>query len=375
MARGRILAAAVAVAVLAAAPAALARRPRNPTSVPVARAAAAPKLVPAPLVSRGKRVASRPRGGEVVVDGIYRTSKAWSGGKPSPRRPSWVAIELGPGYSRLLLSWTSSGNHDYVDRKYGAPVDYRIETSADSTDGENGTWRTVVDVTDNPVRTRAHAFDFAGQRWARLAVTRLSPDVFEWGLYLDEIDVHDLSHGGDDVWVFFGDSITSGVFDRAPDHQPSFAEAIALRHPGYFPATIGAGFGRLHHSDAVGRIDQVLALNPDAKVVALSFGSNDWDPVAFRRDLVAVVGKVRAAGKIPIVPRIPFRSDATQDFPARLDAVVDAVTREERLLPGPDLYAYFRAHPERLMDGLHPDPAGAVEMMRLWAEAAGPMYR
>jgi lysophospholipase L1-like esterase len=285
-----------------------------------------------------------------------------------------VAIEIGAGFSRLLLSWTSSGNHDYTDRKYGAPVDYRIETSADSTDGEDGAWRTALTVTGNPVRSRAHAFDFAGQRWVRLAVTGLSPDVFRWGLYVDEIDVFDLSRGGDDVWVFFGDSITSGVFDRAPEHQPSFAEVIAARHPGFFPATIGAGYGSLHHSDAVRRIDEVLALNPDAKVIALSFGSNDWDPAAFRKDLLVVIGKVRAAGKIPIVPRIPFRTDAKEDFAARLNAVVDAVTREEKLLPGPDLYAFFRAHPERLTDGLHPDPPGAVEMIRMWAEAAAPLY-
>ncbi|HEY6098366.1 MAG TPA: GDSL-type esterase/lipase family protein [Anaeromyxobacter sp.] len=367
----RPFAAAACAIGLAAAPAALARRPR--ADAPAA-APAVQKLLPAPIVSRGKRVASRPRGGEVVVDGAYRTKAAWSGGKPSPRRPAWVAIEIGTGFSRLLLSWTSSGNHDYADRKYGAPADYRIETSADSTNGEDGTWRTVVDVAKNPVRTRAHAFDFSGRRWVRLTVTGLSPDVFEWGLYLDEIDVHDLSHGGDDVWVFFGDSITSGVFDRAPEHQPSFAEAIAARHPGYFPATIAAGFGRLHHSDAVHRIDEVLALNPDATVVALSFGSNDWDPAAFRRDLLEVIRKVRAAGKTPVVPRIPYRTDAKEDFAARLDAAVDEVTREERLLPGPDLYAYFRAHPERLVDGLHPDPAGAVEMIRLWAEAAAPLY-
>ncbi len=342
-------------------------------------------LVPAPLVSRGKRVASRPRGGEVVVDGVYRTSAAWAGGHPTPRAPSWVAIEIGAGFSRLLLAWTSSGNHDYTDRKYGAPVDYRIETSADSTNGEDGTWRTAVSVTGNPVRTRAHAFDFAGQRWVRLAVTGLSPDVFRWGLQVDEIDVHDLSGGrgeaalarqpgGFDVWVFFGDSLTSAVFDRAPEHQPSFAEAVAARHPGHFPAIVGAGYGSLHHSDAVRRIDEVLALNPDAKVIALSFGSNDWDPAAFRKDLLEVIGRVRAAGKIPIVPRIPFRADAREDFALRLDAVVDQVTREERLLPGPDLYAFFRAHPERLVDGLHPDPAGAVEAIRLWAEAVAPLY-
>jgi lysophospholipase L1-like esterase len=376
-----ILAALLAVALaLPGAAATPERRSATPPRPAAARSPARPpcpappRLAPAPIVSRGKRVTSRPPGGEVVVDGVYRTQASWSGGKPSPARPSWVAIEIGAGPSRLLLEWTSSGNHDYLDRKFGAPADYRVETSADSTDGENGTWRVVAAVTGNPARTRAHAFDFAGQRWVRLSVTGLAPDVFEWGLYVDEIDVHDLSRGGDDVWIFFGDSITSGVFDRAPEHQPSFAEAIARRHPGYFPATLGAGFGSLHHADAVRRIDQVLALNPEAKVVALSFGSNDWDPVAFRRDLLETIRKVRAAGKIPVVPRVPYRTNAKEDFAARLAEVVDAVTREECLLPGPDLYAWFKAHPERLMDGLHPDAAGAVEQIRLWAEAMAPLY-
>ena len=344
----------------------------------VAAAAPAPAggpLVAAPIVSRGKRVESRPPGGKVLVDGVYRTKDAWAGGRPTPAKPSWAAIDVGTGPTRLLVSWTSSGNHDYTDRKYGAPVDYRIETSADSTDGSDGLWRTAVTVTGNPVRSRAHAIDFRGQRWIRMVVTGLSPDVFEWGLYLDEIDVHDLSRGGDDVWVFLGDSITSQVFDRAPAHQPSFPEAVARRHPGYFPAVIGAGFGSLHHPDAARRIDEVLALNPDAKVIALAFGSNDWDPVAFRKDLLEVIGKIRAAGRIPVVARIPFRADSPVDHAARLNVVVDDVTKRLGLLPGPDLYGWFQANRGHLPDGLHPDDVGSHEMIRRWAEAVAPLYR
>ena len=331
-------------------------------------------LVAAPIVSRGRRVESRPGGGKALVDGVYRTKVSWAGGHPTPARPSWVAIDLGTCCSRVLVNWTSSGNHDYLDRKYGAPADYRIETSADSTNGTDGTWRVAVAITGNPVRTRAHAVDFAAQRWVRMTVTGLSPDVFEWGLYLDEIDVHDLSRGGNDFWVFFGDSITSAVFDRAPAHQPSFPEAIARRHAGFHPAVVGAGFGSLHHADAVSRIDEVLALNPDARVIALGFGSNDWDPVAFRKDLVEVVRKVRAAGRIPVVARIPFRADSPVDYPARLNAVVDEVTKKLGLLPGPDLHGWFQSNRKHLQDGLHPDEAGSVEMIRRWAEAAAPLY-
>ena len=349
--------------------------PAPPAAVQAALPPSVQPLVPAPLVSRGRRVASSPRGGEVLVDGIYRTKASWAGGRPTPGRPSWAAIDVGAGPTRLLVAWTSSGNHDYLDRKYGAPVDYRLETSADSTNGEDGTWRIAMAVEGNPARTRTHAIDFTGQRWLRLKVTGLSPDVFEWGLYVDELDVWDLSAGGDDVWVFFGDSITSGVFDRSPAHQPGFPEVIHARHPGYFPAAVNAGFGNLHHTEAPLVVDEILSLNPDAKVVALSFGSNDWDPEAFRRDLVETVRRVRAAGRIPIVPRIPYRTDTKEDFAARLNEVVDAVTREEDLLPGPDLYGWFRAHPGRLADGLHPDPAGAVEVIRMWADAVEPLYR
>ncbi len=330
-------------------------------------------LTPAPLISRGRPVASSPPGGAVVVDGVYRTADAWAGGMPTPGRPSWVAIDVGRGPSRILVSWTSSGNHDWLDRKYGAPVDYRIETSADSTDGADGTWRTALTVTGNPARSRAHAVDFRGQRWVRMVVTGLSPDV-AYGLFLDEVDVHDVSRGGDDVWVFFGDSITSQVYDRAPGHQPSFPEVIARSHPGFFPATVSAGFGSLHHFDAVRRIDEVLEANPEARVIALGFGSNDWNPDAFRGDLVEVVRKVQAAGRIPIVARIPFRVGSPEDFAARLNAVVDEVTERFGLLPGPDLYSWFKEHPEQLPDGLHPDDEGSREAIRRWAAAAAPLY-
>ncbi len=331
-------------------------------------------LVAAPIVSRGERVASKPPGARPLVDGIYRTGAFWGGGFPTRENPAWAAIRIGRGCSRLLLSWTSSGNHDYYDQFYGAPVDYRIETSPDSTDGANGRWRTVVSVTGNPVRTRAHAFGFEGQRWVRLVVTRLADKVNRWGLFLDEIDVHDLSGGGDDVWVFLGDSITAGVFDRSTPHQPSFAAWVARRRRGYYPAMVEAGMGNLHTADAARRVGEVLALNPDARVVAVGVGSNDNDPVAFRASLELLVRRIREAGRIPVVARIPFQTKYPFDYVAPLNQVIDEIARANGLLPGPDLYSWFKAHPERLSDGVHPDDPGSVEMSRLWAEAVAPLY-
>jgi lysophospholipase L1-like esterase len=309
----------------------------------------------------------------VLVDGIYRAG-SWAGGVPSEAAPAWAAIRIGPGPTRVLLSWTSSHNHDYRDLFYGAPVDYRIETSADSTDGANGTWRTAVTVRGNPVRSRAHAVDFAGQVWVRLVVTALAPERNEWGLFLDEIDVHDLSLGGDDVWVFLGDSIGAGVFDRAPSHRPSFADLVAAARPGYEPAMIDAGFCRARTAEVLARIDEVLAWNPDARVFAILLGANDGEPETFRRDLDALVTRIQAAGRIAVVARLPFQTKYGEDYVAPKNRAIDQVVAAHGLLPGPDLDAWFRARPERLEDGLHPDAQGANAVSRLWAEAVAPLY-
>jgi lysophospholipase L1-like esterase len=333
-----------------------------------------PLLLPAPLISRGKRVVTSSSDGAALVDGIYRTGPKWGGGKPSPASPAWAAIDIGKGPTRLLLSWTSSGNHDYWDQFYGAPVDYRIEVSADSTNGRDGSWRTVADVKDNPAHGRAHSFPFDGMRWVRMSVTRLPEKVNFWGLFLDEIDVHDLSDGGNDVWAFLGDSITCETADRGTARRPAFQDQIAARHPGYRPATINVGLARYKTFEVLAKIDQLLALNPDAHVWAILIGANDGTPEMVRDSLGPLIDRIKAAGRIPVVARIMFQTKYGPDYAAGKNALLDAVVRAKGLAPGPDLYGWFKAHPERLRDGLHPDDAGTIELNRMWAEAVAPMY-
>jgi lysophospholipase L1-like esterase len=331
------------------------------------------KLRPAPLVSLGAWTTASAKDSGLLVDGRFRGA-TWGGGQPTPARPAWAAIRLQRPYRKLLLTWTSSHNHDYFEQFYGAPRDYRIETSADSTDGQDGSWTLVIDVKDNPVRSRAHAVPFAGQRWVRMVMTRLPDKVSPWGLFLDEIELHDLSSGGDDVWVFLGDSISAGVFDRADPHRPSFAESVAALYPGYTPAMINAGLPRLRSWEAIDRVDEVLALNPEATVVAITLGSNDADLDRLRAALGGIISKVQAAGKIPLLARIPFQTKYDQDYVAVKNQVIDQLVRERGLLPGPDLYGWFKARPGRLHDGLHPDGPGSVDMSREFALSAAPLY-
>jgi len=335
--------------------------------------APAPVLRPTPLISLGAwTTGSRPDTVR-LVDGRFRGA-SWGGGAPTEARPAWAAIRLQRPYRKLLLSWTSSHNHDYFEQFYGAPRDYRIETSADSTDGEDGHWTLAAAVTGNPARSRAHAVPFEGQRWVRMSVTRLPEKRNEWGLFLDEIELFDLSAGGNDVWVFLGDSITAGVFDRADERRPSFADSVAVLHPGYTPAMVNAGLPRLRSWEAIDRVDEVLALNPDATVVAITLGSNDGDLDKLRAALGGIIDKVQAAGKIPLLSRIPYQTKYDQDYVAVKNQVVDELIRERGLLPGPDLYGWFKARPGRLHDGLHPDGPGSVDMSREFARSAAALY-
>ena len=110
----------------------------------------------------------------MVVDGTYCT-QAWR----ENIFPASIALPVGPLSGDLLLVWTNSGTTNYISAPdtptYGLPSSYTIATSADLTDGRDGTWSEVVNVTGNTARTRSHRFPFAGARWVRITVTSAVP--------------------------------------------------------------------------------------------------------------------------------------------------------------------------------------------------------
>jgi len=331
------------------------------------------------LLSRGKKVVSKRSGADVLTDGKYKVA-FWKAGTPSEERPATAAIEIGKGPSRLLLTWTASGNYDYTDTTFGAPGAYKIETSADSTDGENGTWKTALSVKDNDVKARAHAFDFTGQAWVRFSVSGTTQKSASNGVAIDEIAIHDASQGVNDTWLFLGDSIAAFAFDQeSPSHQPSFADLVHADNGAYFPLMLNGGIGGISSQEALLRLPKTLEANPDVKMWAIGLGTNDaagdaTSAVQFKLNMQAIVDKLKAAGKTPILARIPF---ASKDH-AHIDLfnqVIDDLTKENKLTRGPDLYGHFKAHPEELADGIHPTNAGIVSINRLWAAATTPLYK
>ena len=78
-------------------------------------------------------------------------------------------------------------------------------------------------MTGNVVRTRAHAFDFAGKTWIKMVITAAPPMASNGRVQIAEIDIHDISATAsglpEDTWFFMGDSITAFAFDRAALHK------------------------------------------------------------------------------------------------------------------------------------------------------------
>ncbi len=306
-------------------------------------------IVPNLLVSRGKPVLS----------------------SPSAAAPAWVAVQVGVGPSRVLVSWATPTSSDSPELRSAAPEAYRIESSADSSNGGDGTWRVELSVADNPVRSRAHSVEYDGQSWVRLVLTG-TPDP-EGSV---RMDVHDASDGTDDTWLFLGDA--AGPFVDGGEAR-SFAEHIHAEYPGYFPALIDGGVPGELTTAALARIEDVLALHPDFRHVALAYGSADArsgqiDGARFRINMAALVARVIAAGRVPVLARVPFSPEGDGALIREYNRAIEALEREQGLLPGPDLYAWFEAHPDQWTDGALPGAAGRAAIQRLWAEAVDVLY-
>jgi len=362
----------------------------DPTPTPITTISASPTLggTPFPTVSleplrsnalAGMRAIDLAAPLRAVVDDAYCTP-AWR----DTVFPSSLALPVENVSGDLLLEWNSSGTNDYVSPPgtptYGLPASYTIATSPDSTDGRDGTWREVVSVTGNTARTREHRFPFSGARWVRMTVTSAVPGPLGNMFAIDEIELHDASDGTDDSVFFLGDSITAAAFARCPANQPSFAEFVHQAAPGRFPAMIDGGVDGVNSGFGVSVIQNWLALNPDFHLWAIGYGTNDaWQkvpPAVFEAQLQTLVDRIVAAGRVPVIARIPFATKGPADADMRaLNVVIDLVTARNGLLPGPDLYAWFSAHPDELsQDGVHPSDAGTLSINRLWYEALRPLY-
>jgi len=262
-----------------------------------------------------------------------------------------------------------------------APRSYVVEVSADSTDGEDGHFTKVVSVDDNAVRTREHAFDFSGKKWVRFSVTG-APETSAT-VALDELALYDLSASGPDdatdTWFFLGDSITQGAFTRNHGDY-DFDAIVTAGAPDFTPAYLNGGIGGELAKGGLARLDQAIELNPDITHFVIGYGTNDsWGDqsaaaVGFEDTMNELVSRLRGAGKVPILARIPYASKSHSTLPAFND-IIDRITAEQGLPCGADLYGWFLLHPDQLGDdGVHPNTQGYARMNEQWGNAVLPLY-
>jgi lysophospholipase L1-like esterase len=168
-------------------------------------------------------------------------------------------------------------------------------------------------------------------------------------------------------WLAFGDSLTQDAFGKA------LAWHEVLGPEG--PAPVNAGVWGDTTTSALARLDRVLAEHPEARYVGLAFGTNDaWGrmPVdRFREQLQAMIDRVRAAGKVPVLATIPYSPESELAVLPDYNRAILALQAANGLPAGPDLYRLVQANEGYLQgDGVHMTPEGSQAIQRAWAEVA-----
>ncbi len=178
-----------------------------------------------------------------------------------------------------------------------------------------------------------------------------------------------------------GDSITRGAFKANKHRKPDYTEWVEKY---YGVKNVSYTNGGKNGAEAIKEqheLDGLLARFTTATHWTLAFGTNDVarnrvPPERFKHAMKTMAQKIIAAGKTPIIPTIPYTADPRfADIPV-YNQLIQEINEELSLRPGPDLYSWFKEHPEELSpDGVHPSNKGDVSVMRLWAEALAFVYR
>lgn len=330
-----------------------------------------------PIISHGKPAYTSSGRAPELVDGRF---------KISPRKVSdgsWIAINLGCGPSSIFFSWNNPA-YSWSDslaadksckNNIAVPGDYDLLTSANSSNGSDGSWETVLRVRANVVSARGHLIDFTGMSWVKMS-------IISGGGMLDEVEMFDASKGLADSWFFCGTSISANAFKGTPPEQ-NFADLIAAAHSGYHPAMIRGGIGCIYASSVAADISRYLAMTRGVHYWAIELGTNeawygtDSNLPPFISAMEIIIDSCKAAGIEPIIARTIATDSAKAKWQVspHFLAAVDSLVFANRLIAGPDLYAWFRDHPSSLnSDGVHPNAQGAADIQNLWAQKMSSLY-
>jgi lysophospholipase L1-like esterase len=322
-------------------------------------------------------------------------SQWWACRTPTNVAPIYLAYDLSgvPAAKRgqVLALWyndpqTMQYDHTYVGvhpcctwPAYDIPSAYTLQANAASGGSLPALgWVTLAIVTGNVLHSRQHLINLSGYNWFRINITKSEGSNNNFGIILN-LDIHDASAGPQDDWIFYGDSITEGAMPHGSyswvGGTGTWAQLINAAEPGHFPAYEAAAIGGTLSADGVRSINGWLSLFP-GRYAGVAYGTNDagWgvSPATFYDNYVTMVEAVLAAGKVPIVPKIPWgcTSDILANVPALNQKIEALYAAYPQIIKGPDLWSYFKANQGLISDDcVHPSDAGYFGMRQQWANA------
>ncbi len=276
---------------------------------------------------------------------------------------------------KVIAVWYNATGH--FDSKVanggsnGLPSDYTIEVnSADGGDYPENNWEVVETVTGNTLHSRQHVINMKGYNWIRINIT--GNDGKEGGNTSINMDIHNVSEGISDSWIFYGDSITAcGMMNC---YGTGFAEYVNQIDSRYFPIQENGGIGGITSSHGRENIDRWLEVF-EGKYVSVAYGTNDaWGNPSnmdkYYENTAYMVEKIIEAGKIPVIPKIPYATEpAVGDNVPAYNAMIEKIYENyPQVIKGPDFETLFRENPDLLSaDGVHPNDNGYTTMRELWA--------
>lgn len=329
-------------------------------------------IVPCPLVSRGRPTYSSDDALEMA--GSARSSPSNGLSIVEAEGASWIAVQAGIGPAKLLVNWAVArgGSPLAVER---VPSAYIIETSSSSTNGRDGEWRRELSIEANTARARADVVEYDGQSWLRLT---LSSEPAGSALRIEPLDLHDASDGTDDCWLALGDARLGALAlgpSQADGEALCWAELIHARYPGYFPALVDES--RVDESPArtLERLGQWLATHSPVRRVAIAYGAGSIESLdADAAALDAMVSAVLHSGRLPVLARQPALRGRARDAVEAFNRCIASLELRHGLARGPDLAAWFDAHPDQLDSEGQPSIEGRRAIARLWADAVDVWY-
>ena len=342
-------------------------------------------VVPLPLISHNVATyASASVYPPTHADDYTATTMQW---RSTGRLPVWLAYDLSsvPPAQRQsnLVVWYNADSYEYTysmdahGPSYNMPMTYTLESNSAVGGGSppiNG-WTPLARVNGNLYHSRQHLIALNGANWLRLTVTGVRGAALNDDATL-KMDVYDASRGTADDFIFYGDSITADAMNHNTTNAGATDWLGALIHtlaPAHYPVAESGGIPFLTSADGAAWLPTWLALFP-GHFVALSYGTNDANgcvaPDTVYKNFVTMIQTVMAAGKIPLIPHIPYGATANiracgPAINARIDALYHAYPH---VLAGPDLWSFFKARPALIgPDGIHPTDAGDAALRQEWA--------